>query len=227
MSSRYRSHVDTSVESTQSKIEALKLDLEEESEIRLDWERQLAKAKSEVIHWKNKYDFEAEDHSKELDDVRKRYTARLQEKDDHIESLNTKIRNLEKHKNHFMSENKEMVLMLDKTNEKVLDHNKRVKELERALATCRSSLDDAKTMLENCQYELRQKTASHQRMANEMDKTREQRDFLSKECQKLVNGLNEAEHAINEMAHHIKDLESRIRRLVHERQEIISSCKCR
>ena len=51
-------------------MESLKVQLEEESEARMELERQLQKANSDAAAWKSKYDAELIAHADECDELR-------------------------------------------------------------------------------------------------------------------------------------------------------------
>lgn len=51
-------------------VESLKVQLEEESEARLDLERQLAKANGEAAGWRSKYETEIQSHHDEVEELR-------------------------------------------------------------------------------------------------------------------------------------------------------------
>ena len=51
-------------------LESLKVQLEEESEARLELERQLAKANGDAASWKSKYEAELQAHADEVDEIR-------------------------------------------------------------------------------------------------------------------------------------------------------------
>lgn len=51
-------------------LESTKVQLEEESEARLDLERQLAKANGEAAAWKSKYEAECQAHVDEVEELR-------------------------------------------------------------------------------------------------------------------------------------------------------------
>lgn len=51
-------------------LESVRVQLEEESEARLDLERQLIKANGESLAWKSKYDSEAAARAEEVEELR-------------------------------------------------------------------------------------------------------------------------------------------------------------
>lgn len=119
--------------------------MEEESEARLDLERQLVKANGEVSIWRSKYETEAQARAEEVsffqifiyffdslcplqtfiykivafvhfqvEELRRKYCARIQEQEEQIETLLVKINNLEKQKSRLQSEVEVLIIDLEK-----------------------------------------------------------------------------------------------------------------
>lgn len=75
-------------------LESVRVQLEEESEARLDLERQLVKSQGEVQLFKTKYESEVAARAEEVEELRRKYNARIQEQEEHIEALLVKVINL-------------------------------------------------------------------------------------------------------------------------------------
>lgn len=80
------------------------MQLEEESEARLDLERQLVRSNGELQHWKSKFEAEAAARAEEIEEIRRKYSIRIQEQEEQIETLIAKISNVEKQKSRLQSE---------------------------------------------------------------------------------------------------------------------------
>lgn len=65
-----RSMAENSLHTLEIELESIRVQLEEESEARLDLERQLAKANSDAMAWKSKYDAEAAARQEEVEELR-------------------------------------------------------------------------------------------------------------------------------------------------------------
>lgn len=121
-------------------MESVRVQLEEESEARLELERQLVKTNGEVSIWRSKYESEAsaraeevcnfvqtlenyrrdllhwisEFFHKQVEEIRRKYSARIQEQEEQIETLLVKINNLEKQKSRLQSEVEILIIDLEK-----------------------------------------------------------------------------------------------------------------
>lgn len=62
--------MEANLHSVEVELESVRVQLEEESEARLDLERQLIKANGESQSWKSKYDAEASARAEEVEELR-------------------------------------------------------------------------------------------------------------------------------------------------------------
>lgn len=121
---------------------------------------------------------------------RRKYNARIQEQEEHIESLVVKLNNLEKQKSRLQSEVEILIIDLEKANNTARELQKRVEQLEKVNIELKSRLDETVNMYDQAQRDLRNKTTELQRVSHELDKTREQKDALARENKKLSGTLS-------------------------------------
>lgn len=62
--------MESSLHQVETELESVRVQLEEESEARLDLERQLVKANGDAQTWKSKYDTEAAARAEEVEELR-------------------------------------------------------------------------------------------------------------------------------------------------------------
>lgn len=91
-------------------LESVRVQLEEESEARLDLERQLVKSNGEAMQWRSKYETEAAARAEEIEEIRRKYSCRIQEQEEQIETLIIKINNIEKQKSRLQSEVRHQII---------------------------------------------------------------------------------------------------------------------
>jgi chromosome segregation ATPase len=182
---RRRSHLESSLHSVETELETIRIQLEEESEARLDLERQLVKSTGECANWKVRFESEASARAEEVEEIRRKYTCRIQEQEEHIESLLVKVNNLEKIKSRLSSEIEVLIIDLEKANGIARDMQKRVEVLERTNVELKVRLEETLQLYEQSQRDIRTKQAEITRVVHELDKTREQKDQLLRENKKL------------------------------------------
>ena len=115
----------------ETELESIRRQLEEESEARLDLERQLVKAKADADNWRVKYENEALARAEEIEELRRKFALKIQEQEEHIESLMAKLAQVEKQKSRLQSEVEVLIIDLEKANGTCRELQKRVEMLER------------------------------------------------------------------------------------------------
>lgn len=182
---RRRSTLEATLRQVETDLESCRLQLEEESEARLDLERQLNNANGNAALYKSKYESEVSARVEEVEELRRKFTIRISEQEEHISSLVVKINSLEKLKTKLTTEIEVLLIDLEKSNGINRDLNKRVEILERTNIELKSRLEETILMYENTVRELRSKQVEVQRLTQECDKIREQKDQLGRDNKKL------------------------------------------
>lgn len=222
---RRRSSLEATLRQVESDLDSLRLQLEEESEARLDLERQLNKANGDVSLYKNKYETEAASRIEEIEEIRRKFTIRITEQEEHIESLLVKINSLEKIKSKLSTEIEILIIDLEKANGAARDFQKRVEILERTNIEIRSRLEEHIVLLETATRDLRNKQVEVTRLVGELDKVRDQKDQLGRENKKLGDDLRESRNTVSELTRRLHEYELEIRRLENEREELTAAYK--
>lgn len=222
---RRRSLLESSLHQVETELESCRVQLEEESEARLDLERQLVKAQGEAQQWQSRYQTEAAAHAEEIEEQRRKYTVRITELEEHIETLLVKINNLEKQKSRLQSEVEVLIIDLEKANSSCRELQKRCDSLEKANIELKSRLDETIQLYEGAQRDLRNKQAEITRLNHELDKTRDANNQLTRENKKLGDDLHDAHNTITELTRRLHELEIELRRLENEREELTAAYK--
>lgn len=222
---RRRAQLEASLHQVEIELESVRVQLEEEAEARLDLERQLVKANAEAQQWHAKADAEAAARAEEVEELRRKYTARIQEQEEHIEQLLVKVNGLEKQKSRLQSEIEVLIIDLERANGTARELQKRVDTLERTNIEIKARLEETLQLYETAQRDLRNKQAEIVRINNELDKTKDQRDTLFRENKKLSDDLGDAKNTISELTRRYHELEIELRRLENERDELTAAYK--
>ncbi|CAK1554593.1 unnamed protein product [Leptosia nina] len=222
---RRRSILEANLHQVEIDLESVRVQLEEESEARLDLERQLVKANGEVQHWRSKFEAEAAARAEEIEEIRRKYSIRIQEQEEQIETLIAKISSVEKQKSRLQSEVEVLIIDLEKANGTARELQKRTDQLERVNIEIKSRLEETVQLYEQSQRDLRNKQTEIQRISHELDKTREQKDALGRENKKLGDELHDARATVTELTRRLHELEIELRRLENEREELTAAYK--
>lgn len=143
----------------------------------------------EAQQWHAKFDSEAAARAEEIQEIRRKYSARIQEQEEHIEVLIVKVNNLEKQKSRLQSEVEILIIDLEKANGTARELQKRVEVLERTSIELRTRLEETVVLYENSQRDLKNKQVELTRVNHELDSTKNQRDGLARENQKLTRNF--------------------------------------
>ncbi|XP_071447025.1 paramyosin, long form [Hetaerina americana] len=222
---RRRATLEATLHQVEVELESVRVQLEEESEARLDLERQLVRANGEVQTYKSKYETEAAARAEEVEELRRKFQARLSEQEEHIETLIAKVNALEKHKSRLQSEVEILIIDLEKANNTARELQKRVEHLEKVNIELKSRLEETVALYEQSQRDVRNKQTEIQRLTHELDKTREQKDALTRENKKLADDLHDARNQLTDMNRRLHELEIELRRLENEREELSAAYK--
>ncbi|XP_032526459.1 paramyosin, long form isoform X1 [Danaus plexippus] len=222
---RRRSLLEANLHQVEIDLESVRVQLEEESEARLDLERQLVKSNGEVMHWRSKFEAEAAARAEEIEEIRRKYSIRIQEQEEQIETLIAKISSVEKQKSRLQSEVEVLIIDLEKANGTARELQKRTEQLERVNIEIKSRLEETVQLYEQSQRDLRNKQVEIQRISHELDKTREQKDALGRENKKLGDDLHDARANVTELTRRLHELEIELRRLENEREELTAAYK--
>lgn len=222
---RRRSSLESTLHSIEVELESVRVQLEEECEARLDLERQVSKANSDALNWKSKYESEAAAHTEEVEEMRRKFHIRITELEEQINALITKCSGLEKQKSRLQSEVEVLIIDLEKSNASARDLQKRVEQLERINAELKTKLDEVTALYDAAQRDSRTKAAEIVRLNHELDKTRDQKDQLTRENKKLNEENSEMKHQLTDVNRKYHDLEIEFRRLENEREELAAAYK--
>lgn len=144
----------------------------------------------EAQQWHQRFDAEAAARAEEVEELRRKFTIRIQEQEEHIESLLVKLNTVEKQKSRLQSEIEVLIIDLERANGTARELQKRVDVLERTNIELKSRLEETVALYETAQRDLRNKQAELTRVNHELDKTKDQRDGLARDNKKLGGKSN-------------------------------------
>jgi len=177
------------------------------------------------MQWRSKYETEAAARAEEIEEIRRKYSCRIQEQEEQIETLIIKINNIEKQKSRLQSEVEVLIIDLEKANSTARELQKRTEQLERINIEIKTRLDETVLIYEQSQRDLRIKMTEIQRITHELDKTREQKDTLARENKKIGDELHDARNQLTDLTRRMHELELELRRLENEREELTAAYK--
>jgi len=222
---RRRSTLESQLHSIELELESVRVQLEEESESRLEIERQFSKATADVNLYRSKYESEVTSRVEELEEVRRKFQIRISEQEEQVESLMARCTAVEKQKSRLQSEVEVLIIDLEKANGTARELQKRIDQLERLNGDLKAKLDELNGLYDAAQRDNRAKQTQIQQITHELDKTREQKDYLSRENKKFADELHETKNTLTEVNRRYHELELDYRRIENEREELAAAYK--
>lgn len=220
---RRRVSFEQQIHTLEMELESIKVQLDEESEIRLDVERQLSKVTGDAAGWKSKYETECMAHADEVEELRRKMTQRFTEYEEQLESLLNKCSNLEKQKSRLQSEVEVLIMDLEKATTHAQTLEKRCIQIEKANNELKLRVEELINLLDQAQRDARNRAAELQKLQHEYDKLKEHRDLLARDNKKLLDDLNDARLKLVDAERRIHEMEVEIKRLENEREELSSA----
>ena len=130
---RDRASLLSKFKSLNTELEGLKDSIEEENEKKPDDLKALSKAQAEVQLWRSNYETERLDRVDELEGSKQKITARLQEAEETIESLNQKVASTEKTKHRLEAELEDLQLEYERVHAAAIITEKRGKNFDKVI----------------------------------------------------------------------------------------------
>jgi len=201
-------------------IDTLRDTLEEEGELKADLQRQLSKANGESQMWRAKYESEGVTRAEELEGARMKLSARLEEAEQQIESLNIKNMNLEKIRNRAMAELEDMQLEVERASTLANSAEKKQKNFDKITSEWKMKVDDLCAELDSSQKECRNYSTEVFRVKAAYEENLEQIDSVRRENKNLADEVKDLMDQIGEGGRSLHETEKARKRLEMEKEEL-------
>lgn len=181
-----RQKLSTEIRNLQADIDALREQLEEESESKADMQRQLSRANADAQSWRVKYESEGLARAEELEDAKRKLQVKLQEMESAVDSAHTKINGLEKTKTRLQGELEDAVVNSDRANATVNQLEKRNRSFDKTVIEWQTKVRSLQGEFENAQKESRSYSAELYRVKIQYDESGDTIDSLKRENKNLA-----------------------------------------
>merc|ERR1711963_694578 len=215
---RDRASLLTKYKNLMTEAENLRMRIDEENEKKNDALKGLSKAQAEIQLWKSKYEVEALGRVDELEGGRNKLASRVQEAEEVIETLNTKIASAEKSKSRMDAELEELAMEYERTHAAAMITEKRGRNFDKVVGEWKAKADDLMAEVDACNSECRNFNAERFRLKAALDESTEQLDIvrrenknLADEVKDLLDQLGDGGRSIHELTNNAVDLRLRRR----------------
>merc|ERR1711994_770745 len=217
---RDRAALLTKYKNLMTEAENLRMRIDEENEKKNDALKGLSKAQAEIQLWKSKYEVEALGRIDELEGGKAKLASRVQEAEEHIESLNTKIASAEKSKSRMDNELEELAMEYERTPAAAMITEKRGRNFDKVMGEWKAKADDLMAELDACNSECRNFNAERFRVKAALDESNEQLDIVRRENKNLADEVKDLLDQLGDGGRSIHELDKQRRRLEVEKEEL-------
>merc|ERR1711994_980496 len=217
---RDRAALLTKYKNLMTEAENLRMRIDEENEKKNDALKGLSKAQAEIQLWKSKYEVEALGRIDELEGGKAKLASRVQEAEEVIETLNTKIASAEKSKSRMDNELEELSMEYERTHAAAMITEKRGRNFDKVVGEWKAKADDLMAELDACNSECRNFNAERFRVKAALDESNEQLDIVRRENKNLADEVKDLLDQLGDGGRSIHELDKQRRRLEVEKEEL-------
>merc|ERR1711902_182963 len=217
---RDRASLLTKYKNLMTEAENLRMRIDEENEKKNDALKGLSKAQAEIQLWKSKYEVEALGRIDELEGGKAKLASRVQEAEEHIENLNSKIASSEKSRSRMDAELEELGMEYERTHAAAMITEKRGRNFDKVVGEWKAKADDLMSELDACNSECRNFNAERFRIKAALDESGEQLDIVRRENKNLADEVKDLLDQLGDGGRSIHELDKQRRRLEVEKEEL-------
>jgi myosin heavy chain 6/7 len=217
---RDRASLLTKFKNMSTEVENLRMRIEEEAEKKNDVLRALSKAQAEIQLWRSKFETEGLGRIDELEGSKAKLSARVQEAEETIDSLNAKVSSTEKTKHRLEAELEEMQMEYERTHAAAVITEKRGRNFDKVVGEWKAKADDLMAELEASRSECRNYNSEIFRLKAAWDETIEQLDVVRRENKNLADEIKDLLDQLGDGGRSIHELDKQRRRLEVEKEEL-------
>lgn len=184
--SRGRSKLQGEVRNLQADCDQLRDQLEEEQEGRGDAQRMLTKANNEIAEWRRKFESgEGGVRSEELDDLKRKMQAKLNDVESQLEAALSKCGSMEKARNRLQGELEDVMIEMERAQAMASQAEKRQRAFDKTVDEWKRKVSDLQHELDNANAESRGNAAEVFKLRAQLDESHDSIEALRRENKNL------------------------------------------
>merc|ERR1711997_51569 len=203
-----------------TELENLREKIDEENQKKSDALKALSKSQAEMQLWKSKYETEGLGLVEELESSKQKLSARLNEAEEAIDTLNQKVASTEKTKHRLEIELEDLQLEYERVHAAAVITEKRGRNFDKVIGEWKTKVDDLGTELDASQKECRNYNSELFRLKAAWDETVEQSDVVKRENKNLADEIKDLLDQLGDGGRSIHELDKQRRRLEVEKEEL-------
>jgi myosin heavy subunit len=221
---RMRSKLQGENRNLTSDLDQLRDQIEEEQEGRADLQRLLTKANGEIQIWRQKFESgEGGVRSEEMDELKRKMNAKLQEVEGQLEAALSKAGSLDKAKNRLQGEIEDLMIEVERSQSIANQAEKRQKAFDKTIDEWKRKVADLQAELENSQRDGRNTAAEVYRLKAQIEEGNDTVNALRRENKNLADEIHDLTDQLSEGGRSSHELEKARKRLEMEKEELQSA----
>ncbi|XP_059088113.1 myosin heavy chain, muscle-like isoform X2 [Tigriopus californicus] len=201
-------------------LESIREKIDLENEAKAEIQKAMARASAEAQVWKGKFTTEALARIDDLDNARAKLLARIEEAEECIDGLNSKVGTTEKLKNRYQIELEDLQMEFERINGQVAVADKKLRTFDKVVGEWKMKCDDLSTELDSSHRECRNQSSELFRLRAAWDETVEQLDTVRRENKNLADEIKDLLDQLGEGGRSIHELDKQRKRLQVEKDEL-------
>jgi len=218
--SRDRSSLLSKYKNLTTELENVREKIDDEHMRKSDALKALSKAAAEIQLWRSRYETEGMGRVDELEMSRNKLQARIQEAEETVETLQSKIANSEKSKGRMQSDLEEISMEYERTHAAAIITEKRGRNFDKVIGEWKAKADDVAAEVDASQKECRNYNSELFRLRAASDEVVEQLDVVKRENKNLADEIKDLLDQLGDGGRSIHELDKQRRRLEVEKEEL-------
>merc|ERR1712106_234788 len=206
-------HLSTDLVTLRDKIESTHLQ-------KSDLMKALSKAQSEIQLWRSRYETEGLGRVEELEAGNSKLKARVGEAGETVDSLQTKIANVEKSKTRIAQELEELSMEYERAHAAAIIVEKRAMNYDKVVGEWQTKAGDIASEVEASYIECRNYSSELFRVKAAQEEALEQLDIVKRENKNLADEIKDLLDQLGDGGRSIHELDKQRRRLEVEKEEL-------
>ncbi|XP_060799031.1 myosin-16-like [Neoarius graeffei] len=201
-------------------LDLLKEQVEEEQEVKAEMQRLISKLNSEVTTWRTKYETDAIHKTEELEETKRKLTARLQEAEEAAEAAQARAASLEKVKQRLQGEVEDLTIDLEKSNAAAAALDKKQRTFDKMIAEWSQKCEELQLELENSQKECRSYMTEVYKIKTAYEESLDHLETVKKDNKTLSDEIRDLMEQLGEGGKNVHELQKAKKKLEVERDEL-------
>merc|ERR1719290_34577 len=213
-----RSSLLTKYKSMATDVENMREKIENEHMRKSDAMKSLSKAQAEIQLWRSRYETEGMGRVDELEGANGKLKSRISEAEETVDSLQTKIANVEKSKARMTTDLDDISMEYERVHAAAIITEKRGKNFDKVLGEWQAKAGDIATEVDASQKECRNYNSELFRVKAAHDEAVEQLDIVKRENKNLADEIKDLLDQLGDGGRSIHELDKQRRRLEVEKE---------